>query len=200
MEGLVKDQYFIFRDTKTERIYLEHIHAGKYDMIKDWINKERIVYQTNNIKDPKLIETGEEKIIWDRHAVTTLNQLRKIIVPFNPNDYEGMENLFNQKILEVEAKALLKRKEIEEYRKAHPKKKKKRVWTEEEWQANIQDVIAKKEITNSFISEDADEMTAMGQWKNAGFITPPPDRIMEIKRTYRNMSWKNFKEFVNSVV
>ena len=200
MEGLVKDQYFIFRDTKTERIYLEHIHAGKYDMIKDWINKERIVYQTNNIKDPKLIETGEEKIIWDRHAVTTLNQLRKIIVPFNPNDYEGMENLFNQKVLEVEAKALLKRKEIEEYRKAHPKKKKKRVWTEEEWQANIQDVIAKKEITNSFISEDADEMTAMGQWKNAGFITPPPDRIMEIKRTYRNMSWKNFKEFVNSVV
>lgn len=200
MEGLVKDQYFIFRDTKTERIYLEHIHAGKYDMIKDWINKERIVYQTNNIKDPKLIETGEEKIIWDRHAVTTLNQLRKIIVPFNPDDYEGMENLFNQKVLEVEAKALLKRKEIEEYRKAHPKKKKKRVWTEEEWQANIQDVIAKKEITNSFISEDADEMTAMGQWKNAGFITPPPDRIMEIKRTYRNMSWKNFKEFVNSVV
>ena len=72
MEGLVKDQYFIFRDTKTERIYLEHIHAGKYDMIKDWINKERIVYQTNNIKDPELIETGEEKIIWDRHAVTTL--------------------------------------------------------------------------------------------------------------------------------
>ncbi len=200
MEGLVKDQYFIFRDTKTERIYLEHIHAGKYDMIKDWINKERIVYQTNNIKDPKLIETGEEKIIWDRHAVTTLNQLRKIIVPFNPDDYEGMENLFNQKVLEVEAKALLKRKEIEEYRKAHPKKKKKRVWTEEEWQANIQDVIAKKEITNSFISEDADEMTAMGQWKNSGFITPPPDRIMEIKRTYRNMSWKNFKEFVNSVV
>nr|WP_318661169.1 hypothetical protein [uncultured Treponema sp.] len=200
MEGLVKDQYFIFRDTKTERIYLEHIHAGKYDMIKDWINKERIVYQTNNIKDPKLIETGEEKIIWDRHAVTTLNQLRKIIVPFNPNDYEGMENLFNQKVLEVEAKALLKRKEIEEYRKAHPKKKKKRVWTEEEWRSNIQDVIAKKEITNSFISEDADEMTAMGQWKNSGFITPPPDRIMEIKRTYRNMSWKNFKEFVNSVV
>ena len=200
MEGLVKDQYFIFRDTKTERIYLEHIHAGKYDMIKDWINKERIVYQTNNIKDPKLIETGEEKIIWDRHAVTTLNQLRKIIVPFNPDDYEGMENLFNQKVLEVEAKALLKRKEIEEYRKAHPKKKKKRVWTEEEWQANIQDVIAKKEITNSFISDDADEMTAMGQWKNAGFITPPPDRITEIKRTYRNMSWKNFKEFVNSVV
>ncbi len=200
MEGLVKDQYFIFRDTKTERIYLEHIHAGKYDMIKDWINKERIVYQTNNIKDPKLIETGEEKIIWDRHAVTTLNQLRKIIVPFNPDDYEGMENLFNQKVLEVEAKALLKRKEIEEYRKAHPKKKKKRVWTEEEWQANIQDVIAKKEITNSFVSADADEMTAMGQWKNAGFITPPPDRIMEIKRTYRNMSWKNFKEFVNSVV
>ncbi len=200
MEGLVKDQYFIFRDTKTERIYLEHIHAGKYDMIKDWINKERIVYQTNNIKDPKLIETGEEKIIWDRHAVTTLNQLRKIIVPFNPDDYEGMENLFNQKVLEVEAKALLKRKEIEEYRKAHPKKKKKRVWTEEEWQVNIQDVIAKKEITNSFVSADADEMTAMGQWKNAGFITPPPDRIMEIKRTYRNMSWKNFKEFVNSVV
>lgn len=200
MEGLVKDQYFIFRDTKTERIYLEHIHAGKYDMIKDWINKERIVYQTNNIKDPKLIETGEEKIIWERHAVTTLNQLRKIIVPFNPDDYESMENLFNQKVLEVEAKALLKRKEIEEYRKAHPKKKKKRVWTEEEWQANIQDVIAKKEITNSFISEDADEMTAMGQWKNAGFITPPPDRITEIKRTYRNMSWKNFKEFVNSVV
>lgn len=200
MEGLVKDQYFIFRDTKTERIYLEHIHEGKYDMIKDWINKERIVYQTNNIKDPKLIETGEEKIIWDRHAVTTLNQLRKIIVPFNPDDYEGMENLFNQKVLEVEAKALLKRKEIEEYRKAHPKKKKKRVWTEEEWQANIKDVIAKKEITNSFVSADADEMTAMGQWKNAGFITPPPDRIMEIKRTYRNMSWKNFKEFVNSVV
>lgn len=166
MEGLVKDQYFIFRDTRTDRIYLEHIHAGKYDMIKDWINKERIVYQTNNIKDPKLTETGEEKIIWDRHAVTTLNQLRKIIVPFNPNDYEGMENLFNQKVLEVEAKALLKR----------------------------------KEITNSFISEDADEMTAMGQWKNAGFITPPPDRITEIKRTYRNMSWKNFKEFVNSVV
>ena len=200
MEGLVKDQYFIFRDTITERIYLEHIHAGKYDMIKDWINKERIVYQTNNIKDPKLIETGQEKIIWDRHAVTTLNQLRKIIVPFNPDDYEGMENLFNQKVLEVEAKALLKMKEIEEYRKAHPKKKKKRVWTEEEWQANIQDVIAKKEITNSFISEDADEMTAMGHWKNSGFITPPPDRIMEIKRTYRNMSWKNFKEFVNSVV
>ena len=200
MEGLVKDQYFIFRDTRTDRIYLEHIHAGKYDMIKDWINKERIVYQTNNIKDPKLIETGQEKIIWDRHAVTTLNQLRKIIVPFNPDDYEGMENLFNQKVLEVEAKALLKMKEIEEYRKAHPKKKKKRVWTEEEWQANIQDVIAKKEITNSFISEDADEMTAMGHWKNSGFITPPPDRIMEIKRTYRNMSWKNFKEFVNSVV
>ncbi len=200
MEGLVKDQYFIFRDTRTDRIYLEHIHAGKYDMIKDWINKERIVYQTNNIKDPKLIETGEEKIIWDRHAVTTLNQLRKIIVPFNPNDYEGMENLFNQEVLEVEATALLKKKEIEEYRKAHPKKKKKRIWTDEEWQVNIQDVIAKKEITNSFISDDADEMTAMGQWKNAGFITPPPDRITEIKRTYRNMSWKNFKEFVNSVV
>ncbi len=200
MEGLVKDQYFIFRDTRTDRIYLEHIHAGKYDMIKDWINKERIVYQTNNIKDPKLIETGEEKIIWDRHAVTILNQLRKIIVPFNPNDYEGMENLFNQEVLEVEATALLKKKEIEEYRKAHPKKKKKRIWTDEEWQVNIQDVIAKKEITNSFISDDADEMTAMGQWKNAGFITPPPDRITEIKRTYRNMSWKNFKEFVNSVV
>ena len=200
MEGLVKDQYFIFRDTKTERIYLEHIHAGKYDMIKDWINKERIVYQTNNIIDPKLTETGEEKIIWDRHAVTTLNQLRKIIVPFNPNDYEGMENLFNQEVLEVETTALLKKKEIEEYRKAHPKKKKKRIWTDEEWQANIKDVIAKKEITNSFISDDADEMTAMGQWKNAGFITPPPDRITEIKRTYRNMSWKNFKEFVNSVV
>ena len=195
-----KDQYFIFRDTRTERIYLEHIHAGKYDMIKDWINKERIIYQTDNIKDPKLTETGEKKIIWDRHSVTTLNHLRKIIVPFDPDDYEGMENLFNQKVLEVEAFALLKKKEIEEYRKAHPKKKKKRVWTEEEWQANIKDVIAKKEITNSFISDDADEMTALGQWKNSGFIKPPPDRIMEIKRTYSKMTWKQFREFVDSIV
>lgn len=109
MEGLVKDQYFIFRDTKTERIYLEHIHAGKYDMIKDWINKERIVYQTNNINDPKLIETGEEKIIWDRHAIIISNQLQKVVVPFFPDNYDAMDNLAEYEMLKMDAAAFVER-------------------------------------------------------------------------------------------
>lgn len=169
MENQIIDQYFIFRDTNTDRIYLEHMHAGKYQMIKDWINKERIIYQTGILTDPKLAETGEKEIIWDRHATILSKHLRKIMVTFNPDNYYEMENEYRQKKFKMDAAAVMKKAEV-------------------------------RSITNMFIPEDADEMTAMRQWKYSGFITPPPDRITEIKRTFRTLSWKQFKAFIDVVV
>ena len=199
MEGQNKDQYFIFRDTNTERIYLEHMHAGKYQMIKDWINKKRIIYQTDNLNDPKLLETGEKEIIWDRRSTILSKHLRKIIVVFNPDDYFEMENEFKQKVFKMEADDINEKKRIDEYRREKREKTRLKKGTPE-WDANIQQKIELKNITNMFITEDADEMTAMRQWKSSGFITPPPDRITEIKRTFSKMSWKQFKDFVDSIV
>ena len=195
-EKISKEQYFIFKDTKTKRIYLEHIHAGKYDMIKDWINKARIVYQTNDLKDPKLTETGEKEIIWERHADQFFNQLHKVIVPFNPNNYDEMETFSRQKIFMIEETAFEEKNKIQEHRN----ERKTQFKETDEYKQNIENIKARKKIANSFISEDADEMTAMYQWWTAGFIMPPPDRIREIKQSYEEMSWKQFKDFINAVV
>ena len=53
------------------------------------------------------------------------------------------------------------------------------------------------EEQNKLIPLDMEERDAMLKWRELDFITPPPDRIKHIKQTY-NMSWKEFKEHIQT--
>lgn len=110
MEGQFTDQYFIFEDSKTGCIFLEHIYADKYQMIKDWIKRERVIYQTEDIMDSELSQTGIDEIIWERHVPLFDNKLRKVLVPFSPDNYEEMEKLAKQKIIEMDIAYIAEKK------------------------------------------------------------------------------------------
>ena len=52
---------------------------------------------------------------------------------------------------------------------------------------------------NKYITDGADEMQVLSEWKMSNFIMPPPTRVTEIKNTYEKLSWTQFIELVKKL-
>ena len=65
--------------------------------------------------------------------------------------------------------------------------------------ADTDQIINMIKENNKYITDGADEMQVLSEWKMSNFIMPPPTRVTEIKNTYEKLSWTQFIELVKKL-
>lgn len=167
------------------KIHCERFLETEWEEIRKTINPQSIVLVTANIEELK--QFNLKKITWTRfYNVHTRSNVRiKVALTYNELQMEKEAEALLSKIeteSESQWKEIIKRRDEKWEKEGIPKLMEHRNLVEEQ---------------NKLIPLDMEERDAMLKWRELDFITPPPDRIKQIKQTY-NMSWKEFKEHINT--
>ena len=170
----------VFSKTSCERFSEEN-----WEEIRKTINPKSIVLVTANIEELK--QFNFEKITWTRFYNIHAKSNVRINVSLT----------YDETQMEEEAKDLLSKIEAEtENQWKEVIKNRDEKW-EKEGIPKLMEHRNLVEEQNKLIPLDMEERDALLKWRELDYITPPPDRIKQIKQTY-NMSWKEFKEHINT--
>lgn len=178
---------FVVRRNKENTIILERYSENYWSKAKKIISKEDIIYITKDIRDSKLVEFNLETIIWKRFKDIDLDQYRKIIVPFTPDNIGLMEERAGQLWIEYYMEQL--EREI-----ARKRKQEKAAISK----ANYEEARRKIEAGYGILTltdSPEDQNKALELWIQEGMKMPAPYIISDLKRNkYPDLSWKQFKE------
>lgn len=187
--------YVIINNIHIKKMTLERFSDEKWTEASKKINPSRILYVTKDIQDEKLNSYGMTEIIWTRYYSQMNKSYDKISIPFIPDNYGKMEEMGNKK-LETKIK-----EDEEKYQKVLFERDKK--WKEKkessEYKIALENKINMIKENNKYITDGADEMQVLSEWKMSNFIMPPPTRVTEIKNTYEKLSWTQFIELVKKL-
>ena len=70
----------------------------------------------------------------------------------------------------------------------------------EKYEYNLENLINQINVNDQILDENDDDMSAMAKWKKSGFIMPAPHKISQLKKSYENMTWKQFIAIVNELI
>lgn len=170
---------------------LERTTEENYEFCKKNIKSFNYIYVAKEI-DEIILNYGFKQIIWTRFFNPFSKKQEKITVNFEPDDFEKM-NYEAQIILEQKKENV---KKIKENKRIKHEEKLKDPMRLERIRAGEE----RKHQTDILFEKLDNEMDVMKLWKEMNFITPPPTKIAEIKKSFPNKTWKEFKEIVNSLI
>ena len=168
---------------------LEHFTEEKWNVSKERISPERILYVTCDIEDERISDF--ETIIYDRIFNPFQKNYQKIKVPFSDNILEmekAADLLIQEKYIQI-AKIEKEMKDVRERRIS------RKVMQNME-NGNYDRLRENQELMNKKIPMDMNEFDALSEWKKLSFVKPAGKRIEEIKKSYQ-MSWTAFTRFVD---
>lgn len=179
---------------------LERYENDAWENASKKMDPEKYEYFTKSVDDEKLLSYNFSEIIWNRVRNPFNKTLEKVTVSFDPNNFLEMKRIGEEKTEEKKAALQLKYQEMvsERDRKYDEKKQKER--NSDKYKYNLKNLIEQITVNDQILDENDDDMSAMAKWKKSGFIMPAPHKISQIKKSYENITWKQFKEIVNKLI
>lgn len=166
---------------------LERHTTERWITIKPKIKYE-ILYETEDVEDPKLKEFNLETIIWSRVFNPITKDYEKVKVPFTPDNVY----LMTEKAEEITASKLNRFKAEEQQKKNKIEERK----NTKEYKNQLQQYKVSQEYIEEKIPYSLSIEEAFRRWKQMNFFMPAPKIIAEYKKR-RNIKWYELQNFVN---
>lgn len=175
-------------------IELEKYEDEKWEVFKPvFEKKENLIYASSIINDEKLIKIVEEnnikEIIWDRIYNQFTKKYHKILIDWNPNNFDKMAEDAKQKIIEIEEKILLQHEEQKKLRHMNF------IARIEKNRPSFEMLLKQTEEMNKKIPMELTDKEALDKWRSLNYYMPAGDRIRKIK-IESNLSWTEFEHQV----
>ena len=192
--------YVVMNNKYLGKKQLERYENDAWGNVSKKMDPERYEYYTESVDDEKLCSYNFSEIIWNRVRNPFNKTLEKVIVPFEPDNFLEMKRIGEEKTEEKKAALQAKYSEVlsERDRKYDEKKQKER--NSEKYKYNLENLINQINVNDQILDENDDDMSAMAKWKKSGFIMPAPHKISQLKKSYENMTWKQFIAIVNELI
>ena len=192
--------YVVLNNKYLNKKELERFENDAWENTSRKMNPEKYEYFTDSVDDEKLLSYNFTKIIWNRVRNPFNKTLEKVIIDFEPDNFLEMKRIGEEKTEEKKASLQELYKDVlsERDRKYDEKKQKERA--SEKYKYNLENLINQININDQILDENDDDMSAMAKWKKSGFIMPAPHKISQLKKSYSNITWKQFIAIVNELI